>query len=93
MTKVLITVDRPEDYDDVCAELVAEDFLATKGEGWSYQAEDDNKQSHRKLLKEMANRLNNCLVLLEAYSGSNADMKMIDKAIVTLNKYRGQDNK
>ncbi|WP_446903053.1 DUF551 domain-containing protein [Burkholderia sp. YIM B11467] len=36
-----IRVKRPEDYDDVCAELVAEDFLATHGGGsWQYEVAD-----------------------------------------------------
>lgn len=39
--RVLIIIDRPEDYDDVIHELVVEDFLATRGEGWSYESMDE----------------------------------------------------
>ena len=39
---IVIRVKRPEDYDDVCAELVAEDFLATHDNGhWEYEVTDD----------------------------------------------------
>ncbi|MDN7545062.1 DUF551 domain-containing protein [Burkholderia cenocepacia] len=38
---IVIRVKRPEDYDDVCAELVAEDFLATyDGGNWQYEVVD-----------------------------------------------------
>ncbi|WP_155631456.1 hypothetical protein [Burkholderia cepacia] len=43
---IVIRVKRPEDYDDVCAELVAEDFLATHGgENWEYEIADDGASS------------------------------------------------
>lgn len=37
----MIRVKRPEDYDDVCPELVAEDFLSTHdGGSWQYEVAD-----------------------------------------------------
>lgn len=43
---IVIRVKRPEDYDDVCAELVAEDFLATHDNGhWEYEVDDDGAAS------------------------------------------------
>jgi len=44
---IVIRVKRPEDYEDVCAELVAEDFLATHDNGhWEYEVADDNGVKH-----------------------------------------------
>ncbi|MBN3839307.1 hypothetical protein [Burkholderia sp. Ac-20349] len=43
---IVIRVKRPEDYDDVHAELVAEDFLATHDGGcWQYEVADSAEAS------------------------------------------------
>lgn len=35
---IYIKVERPvEGYEDVCDELVVEDFLVSKGEGWNFE--------------------------------------------------------
>lgn len=41
---ILIRVKRPEDYDDVCADLVAEDFIQTAMYGkWEWEAWDETE--------------------------------------------------
>lgn len=42
----------------------------------------------RKRADLLVNSLNNCLVLLEDYQGTNADMAMIEKAQGRLQKYK-----
>ena len=50
---VVIILKRPEGYEDVCAELVAEDFLKNNGAGLKYEATEATKDTSP-LLDEMA---------------------------------------
>ncbi len=34
---IYIKVERPDEYEDVCDELVVVDFLVSKGEGWDFE--------------------------------------------------------
>lgn len=55
-SSVVIILKRPEGYEDVCAELVAEDFLKNNGAGLEYEATEATKDTSA-LLKEMAEAL------------------------------------
>ncbi|WP_257819800.1 hypothetical protein [Burkholderia glumae] len=46
---IVIRVKRPEDYKDVCAELVAEDFLGSHlAFEWEYEVADEPDDAARK---------------------------------------------
>lgn len=50
MHKIIITITRPEGYEDVAPELVAEDFLFNRGDGWEYEVIDEAE--YQRLISE-----------------------------------------
>ena len=89
---VVIILKRPEGYEDVCAELVAEDFLKNNGAGLEYEATEATKDTTA-LLDEMAEVLEDIVEYVDCTFASTEMNNLCKYAKMILQKYREQKDR